>query len=399
MDTVMQSAAAPLWRAGFRPFFLSAAVYALLALLLWILNLTGLLEVNSPIPVSLIHGHEMIFGLGTAAVAGFILTAMPNWTGTTPLSGLPLAGLYSLWLAGRVALWSGPLLTLEVVAILDLLFLPVLAGLTALTLYKSGNFRNLVLPCVFLLLAGCNLLFYLAELGFVSLSPRAPLEAAISILLVLITIIGGRIIPAFTRNALQKKGEMIVIATPPPLTLLCIIGTVLMVPGDLWFSEISPEAFAIYCLLLSLLHFARLAFWKGWRTLGDPLLWSMHLGYLWLPAGLLLKAFGLQQYGYFWEGALHALTAGSIATMILIVMIRAGLGHSGRALTSTRVLTLALVFLSLSALFRVLQSFFDGNWTTHLLHCSALLWILAFGLYVFYFFPIMFQPRADGKTG
>ncbi|WP_020590702.1 NnrS family protein [Kiloniella laminariae] len=399
MDTVMQSSATPLWRAGFRPFFLSAALYALLALLLWILNLTDLLEITSPIPVSLIHGHEMIFGLGTAAVAGFILTAMPNWTGTAPLSGAPLAGLYSLWLLGRIALWSGPLLPLEAVVILDLLFLPVLAGLTARTLYKSGNLRNLVLPFVFLLLAGCNLLFYLAELEFISLSPRATLEAAISILLVLITIIGGRIVPAFTRNALQKKGEIVAITTPPPLTLLCIAGTVLMVPGDLWLSGNAPEIFALYCLILSLLHFARLACWKGWRTLDDPLLWSMHLGYLWLPVGLLLKAFGLQQYGYFWEGALHALTAGSIASMILIVMIRAGLGHSGRALASTRILTLALVFLSLSAILRVLQSLLEGTWTTHLLHCSALFWILAFGLYAVYFFPIMLQPRADGKAG
>ncbi|WP_419903327.1 NnrS family protein [Kiloniella sp.] len=387
------------WRAGFRPFFLSGAFYALLVLCLWILSLTGYLEYNSYIAPSLIHGHEMLYGFGVAAIAGFILTAMPNWTNTPPLSGLPLAGLYSLWLLGRISLWAGTSLPFVLLAAIDLLFLPALALMTARVLYKAGNKKNLMLPGIFMVLALGNLAFYLSEMSVIEVSSRTILEAAISILILLITIIGGRIVPAFTRNALHRQGIMVEVSAPAKLSMACIIGTFLMVLGDLFVSANSPEVFAGFCLLLALIHLVRLYYWKGWLTLNDPLLWSMHIGYLCIPAGLLLKSYGLYEYGYFWEGALHALTTGAIATMVLVVMIRAGLGHSGSPLQTRPLLTSALIAITLAAIFRVAQSVYEGPLSIPILHTSGLLWTIAFGFYVIHFLPIMLKPRLDGKPG
>ncbi len=387
------------WRAGFRPFFLSGAFYALLVLCLWILTLTGYLEYDSYIAPSLVHGHEMLFGFGVAAIAGFILTAMPNWTNTSPLSGLPLASLYSLWFLGRLSLWVGTSIPFAILAAIDLLFLPVLAIVTARVLYKAGNKKNLMLPGVFLILALCNLFFYLSEMAVVEISSRTILEASISILLLLITIIGGRIVPAFTRNALQQRGVIVDVSAPTKVSMICILGTALMVLGDLFVSSDWPEFFAIYCLVLALAHLIRLYFWKGWLTHRDPLLWSMHLGYLWIPVGLALKSYGLYEYGYFWEGALHALTTGAIASTVLVVMIRAGLGHSGSPLVSNTLLTSALVSVTFAAIFRVAQSVYEGPLSVPILHLSGLLWTIAFGFYVIHFLPIMLKPRADGKPG
>ncbi|MFD2204638.1 NnrS family protein [Kiloniella antarctica] len=387
------------WRAGFRPFFLSGAFYALLVLCLWILSLTGYLEYETYVAPPLIHGHEMLYGFGVAAIAGFILTAMPNWTNTPPLSGLPLAGLYAFWIAGRLSLWAGTSIPFVVLATVDMLFLPTLAIMTARTLYKAGNKKNLMLPGIFLLLGTFNLLFYLSEMSVIELSSRTILEAAISVLILLITIIGGRIVPAFTRNALHQQGITIEISAPTKLSIACIIGTFVMVLGDVFISPDYPNSFAVFCLLLAMAHFIRLIFWKGWLTLNDPLLWSMHLGYLWIPIGLLLKSYGLYEYGYFWEGALHALTTGAIATMVLVVMIRAGLGHSGSPLKSSFLLTCSLIAITLAALSRVVQSALEGPLSVPVLHSSGLLWTLAFGLYIIHFLPIMFKPRLDGKPG
>ncbi|MEH6629696.1 MAG: NnrS family protein [Halopseudomonas aestusnigri] len=387
------------WRAGFRPFFLSGAFYALLVLCLWILSLTGHLEYDTFIAPSLIHGHEMLYGFGVAAIAGFILTAMPNWTNTPPLSGLPLAGLYSLWLLGRISLWAGTSIPFVALATIDLLFLPTLALMTARVLYKAGNKKNLMLPGVFVVLAVFNLAFYLSEMDILDVSSRTILEAAISVLILLITIIGGRIVPAFTRNTLRSQGVMVEVSAPSKLSMICIIGTFGMVLGDLFVSVNWPEIFFAFCLILALVQLARLYFWKGWLTLNDPLLWSMHLGYLWIPVGLLLKSYGLYEYGYFWEGALHALTTGAIATMVLVVMIRAGLGHSGSPLQSSFLLTSALISVTLAAIFRVAQSVYEGPLSVPILHISGLLWTIAFGFYVIHFLPIMLKPRLDGKPG
>ena len=395
----MITATSPFWQAGFRPFFLSAALYALLVLCLWVLIVAGQIELDSYIAPSLIHGHEMIYGFGVAAITGFILTAMPNWTRTRPLSGLALMGLYTLWLIGRLSLWAGTFLPFTLLATLDLVFLPVLAIITARVLYKAGNKKNLMLPGIFLVLALLNLCFYLSEMGQITISSRSILEASISILLLMITIIGGRIVPAFTRNALNKYGAVIENSAPGKLNILCIAGTTLMIPGDLIFSEAWPTYFASYCLGLAALHFARLCYWKGWLTRHDPLLWAMHVGYLWLPIGLLLKSYGLFKFGYFWEGALHALTTGAIATMILIVMIRASFGHTGSAIKSNFFLTTALISITLSAALRVTHSIAESELSSLLLYFSSFFWVMAFGLYVFYFFPLLLRPRVDGNPG
>ncbi len=250
-----------------------------------------------------------------------------------------------------------------------------------------------------MILAIFNLCFYLAEAGIAPHSSRVILEAAISLLLLLITIIGGRIVPAFTRNALTAKGLKVDIGAPGKLSILCIVGTAIMMAGDLLIADNWPEPFAYFCAILAGLHLARLYFWKGWMTFSDPLLWAMHAAYLWIPVGLVLKAYGFVTYGYFWEGALHALTAGAIGTMILVVTIRAGLGHTGSTLRTNPYLTAALWIITFSAIFRVLQSFIENGFSEQLLYLSSAFWVLAFGLYLANFLPLMTRPRLDGKPG
>lgn len=395
----MISASSPFWRAGFRPFFTAGALYALIVLSLWVLILAGIIDYETHIAPSLIHGHEMIYGFGVAAIAGFILTAMPNWTNTAPLAGKPLIALFSLWLIGRLSLWAGTSLPYNFLATLDLLFLPVLAIYTARILIKTGNKRNLMLPGIFMILAIFNLCFYLSDTGVVPHSSRTVLEAAISLLVLLITIIGGRIIPAFTRNALAAKGKSVDIVAPGKLSILCIIGTAIMMIGDLFVADNWPYLFAYFCALLAGLHLVRLYFWKGWMTLSDPLLWAMHIAYLWIPIGLTLKAYGFLAYGYFWESALHALTAGAIGTMILVVTVRAGLGHTGSVLKTNLYLTTALWALTFSAVFRVIQPFIESELSEQLLYLSSLFWVVSFGLYLLNFIPLMGRPRLDGKPG
>ncbi|WP_120498509.1 NnrS family protein [Kiloniella sp. EL199] len=395
----MITASSPFWRAGFRPFFTTGALYALTVLSLWILILAGVIDYETHIAPSLIHGHEMIYGFSVAAIAGFILTAMPNWTNTEPLSGKPLITLFGLWLLGRLSLWAGTSLPYSLLATADLLFLPVLSIYTARILIRTGNKRNLMLPGIFIILAIFNLCFYLAEAGIAPHSSRTILEAAISLLLLLITIIGGRIVPAFTKNALTAKGTRVDVGAPGKLSILCIVGTAIMVIGDLFIADSWPQLFAYFCAILAGLHLARLYFWKGWMTLSDPLLWAMHVAYLWIPAGLALKAYGFVTYGYFWEGALHALTAGAIGTMILVVTMRASLGHTGNVLKTNSYLTIALCALTLSAIARVAQSFIESAFSEQLLYLSSLFWILAFSLYLLNFLPLMNRPRLDGKPG
>lgn len=373
---------------GFRPFFLAGAVWAALAMLAWLLVLTGRLAL--PVAMGPVdwHVHAFLYGYLPAIVAGFLLTAVPNWTGRLPVTGWPLLALVSLWLAGRLAvlagLWLGPL----TIAIIDLAFLASFAVVVARELIAGANKRNLpVLLLLTLLLIG-NAVFHLevALAGNAVIGTRLGITGAI----MLIMLIGGRIVPSFTRNWLAKRGSGRLPAPMGPLdgVAIAVAGLALMS----WMVEPMTPLTALLALVAGVLQLVRLGRWAGDRTLAEPLVLILHLGYAFVPLGFLLVA------GAFFlpdaiqpVAAIHAWTAGAIGTMSLAVMTRASLGHSGRPLTADGWTQAIYVLILGAALARILAG--TALPLPGLQYLAASLWILAFGTFVLAYWPILTKPR------
>jgi uncharacterized protein involved in response to NO len=374
---------------GFRPFFLLAGLWAVVTMLGWVGWLTGLVPLTGPLAPLDWHVHGLLFGYLPAVVAGFLLTAVPNWTGRLPVVGWPLAALAALWLAGRAAT-SLPLgLTQPVVAMVDLSFLAVFAALIAREIVVGRNWRNLkVLVPLSLLLAAQTLFHVEAAAGAASSGTGMRLGLAAAVFLIL--LIGGRIVPSFTRNWLVRRGPGPLPAGFGRLDLAAMaVAGLALVAWVIW-----PWAPATGWLSLAAgaLGLARLARWQGWRTAAEPLVAILHLAWLFAPAGFLLLGVALV-----WPGAvpmaavLHCWTTGAIGAMTLAVMTRATLGHSGRDLTAD-VTTVALYGLVLGAtLLRIAAAFMPHDL---LMQGSALAWIAAFGLFALVYGPLLMRPRA-----
>jgi len=380
----------PILNYGFRCFFLLAGLWAVLAMAFWL----WLLQSGAWAKPDLLlwHGHEMLIGFVGAAIAGFLLTAAPVWTGTPPPQGAPLGVLALAWLAGRIAMAFSGVLSPWWVLVLDLLFPVLLVGMVARMLVQARNRRNYPLAVLLSLFPLANLLIHLDSLGLLTGGQQA-LNAMPHLAALLVTIIGGRIIPSFSANWFRLQG---VNATPRSLpwlekTILAatlLTGLLLIFAPQFWLS-------AVVALLTAVLHALRLSGWCGWRTRAEPLLAVLHLGYGWVALGYGLL--GLAALGVFNQSAaLHALTVGALGTMILAVMTRVALGHTGRPLRAPGLIIGAYGAISLAALLRVLAPLFASAYS-HLLLLSGLAWIAAFGLFVWVYAPILIRPRLDGK--
>lgn len=381
---------------GFRPFFLLAGWFALLSLGLWLwLHRSGQSPL-APLPGQLWHGHEMLFGFIAAAIAGFLLTAVPSWTGRRGFGGLPLIALSAVWLAGRVAFLLGGAIPLAWLAWVELAFLPLLAVLLAPTLLRSLN-RNSPMLLVLAGLWACDAMF-LHALGKPdpALAGRA-LLTALDIVLILITLIGGRIVPAFTASALRQQGLTVRMARFAGLERVVMGSMIVLLIVDLL--GLRNEATAAIAGVAGLAQAWRLAGWQGWRGRGQPIVWILHAAYAWLPLGLLLKSawlFGGFGWAAFWQ---HALGAGAAATMILAVMSRAALGHTGRPLRVAPAMAWSYLLLILAVVLRV----FGPSLLPLSYHATVLLaggaWLLGFGIFVGVYSPILLRARVDGKPG
>lgn len=381
---------------GFRPFFLAAGLYAIVAMAAWLWMQAGAAAPLGSLPPMLWHGHEMLYGFIVAAIAGFLLTAVPSWTGSRGYAGAPLVVLAVLWLLGRVAFASASMLAPAWLAVAELAFLPALAFLIGRTLLRNRN-RNFPMLLVLAALWAVDVWFLRAlALGDPAQASRA-LRVGIGIVLLLVTVIGGRIVPSFTANALRRRGLEPGISTHPLIDRATIGAMVLVALVDI----LAPRHLAAAAIagLAALMQALRLAGWGGLRTLREPIVWVLHAAYAWLPIGLAMKAFHLATgagWAFQWQ---HALTIGAAATMILAVTTRASLGHTGRPLEVGRSIAVAYGLLMAAALVRVFGPGLLPGRYLGTVEAAALLWIAAFSIYVVVYAPILLLERADGKPG
>lgn len=376
---------------GFRPFFLLGAVWAALAMVLWIAFLTGIIAFEMTLAGTDWHAHALLFGYLPAIVAGFLLTAMPNWTGRAPMRGAALAGLVLLWGAGRLACLSA--LPLIAIAVIDMAFLPVLAAYAAREVIAARNRRNLVVVALLAVLALANFLFHLDSLRGYPAADGAGARLALAGAVLLICLIGGRVTPSFTRNWLMKSGRVVGDPAWPgiDMPLLVVTGMGLL----LWVFFPDQLAVALLFAVLGLLHLLRLSRWNGHRSAGEPLVAILHVGYLFVPLGFLAVAVqDLFPDRLDPMSAQHVWMAGAVGVMTLAIMTRASLGHTGRALTAGGGTVAIFGFALVSVLSRLLAGVFP-SWAMALYSLSAAAWIAAFLAFALLFGPSLMTPRPD----
>lgn len=379
---------------GFRPFFLLAGVYAVVAMALWLLFLRGGLLLPGPMDPLSWHAHEMLFGFAGAAVAGFVLTAVPNWTGRLPLSGMPLLLLVLLWAAGRVlAVLPVPW---GLAAAVDVAFPVTMSVVVVREVIAGGNLRNLPVGIALGLLALANAWDWL-EVAFLLPDENIGPRLGIAVLVALISLIGGRIVPSFTRNWLAQRNAERLPAPFGPFDQVVLVATVLALL--VW--TVQPQGWGVAVLLgvAGAANLIRLARWRGLATGAEPLVWILHVGYLFVPFGLLLAAMSAWRPDLVPEvAALHGLTAGAITVTIVAVMTRATLGHSGLPLHAGWSTTLVYLLLLVAAVSRVWAGVSDGLYLPLLL-TSGGAWIGGFTLYLLRYGPIQIAPRRAPDGG
>lgn len=377
---------------GFRPFFAGASIFALIVVPLWLLIWQGTLDYQGHWAAVDWHIHEMIFGYGSAVLAGFLFTAVPNWTGRMPVRGWPLAALFAVWVLGRIALW-GDFLSPEMVLLVDCSFLLLVAAMIAREIIAGQNWRNLKVLMPVLLLGGANILFHIEVMsGGVSDYGR---RLGIGLLVFLIMLIGGRIIPSFTRNWLAKeRGSEALMPTAFSrfdgfalgLGAVALLGWVI--------APATPVA-GIILLISGVVHIARLTRWRGHSVIASPLLVMLHVAYVFIPLGLMVSGFaalGLMDQ----IAAVHLLGIGAVGGMTVAVMMRASLGHTGRALVAGPALSLGFGLLLLAAVTRIaggvlVRVGFDS------VEVSAGLWTLSFAVLCLRMLPWLLLPKAGRR--
>jgi uncharacterized protein involved in response to NO len=367
---------------GFRPFFLGGALWAAIAILLWLPLYFGEFALPTAMTARDWHIHEMLYGYVAAIIAGFLLTAIPNWTGRLPVNGGALAALSVLWLTGRLAMLLSAKIGVATAATIDIMFLVVLAAMAAREIVAGRNWRNLrVLMVVGLLIAG-NVVFHLevAWRGVADYGIRAGLSAVI----VLITLIGGRIVPSFTRNWLARRAPGRLPAPFERFDLFSMLVGALALAG--WIAAHDNVVTGILLFAAGLLHAVRLARWAGERTFSDRLVLILHVGYAFIPLGFLLTGAAAIWPTVPASAGIHAWSSGAIAVMTLAVMTRASLGHTGRPLVASAITQAIYLLAVAAALLRVFAAFAPS---VVLLHVAALAWVGAFGGFVVIYGPLL----------
>ncbi|MEE8387929.1 MAG: NnrS family protein [Acidiferrobacterales bacterium] len=380
----------PVFQTGFRPFFLLAGVFMIVALSTWLWIFAG--DGSAPHyygPVGW-HAHEMLFGYTVAVIAGFLLTAVGNWTGMTAASGRKLIVLMALWLIGRILPWMDVLIPGWLIAVVDLLFLPGLALVIAMPLVRQNQNRNYVFILLLVLMTCANVLIHAQLLGLTLTTAQLGIDAMVYLVVLVIIIMGGRIIPFFTERGVEgatvKKRRWVEVISIASFLLLALVE----------LADLPAITISVAAILACVSHLIRMAGWFDKRMLMVPLVWVLHSAYAWIIVGFILKALGAGQYA---SHALHAFTAGGIGIMTLGMMCRVALGHTGRTLEVKPVIALAFALINIAVLIRVISPIFLLGVYTQLISYAGVLFILSFLLFVWIYSPMLLSARDDGRRG
>lgn len=379
-----------LFSVGFRPFFLLGALWAAGAMALWMAMHHGGWLLPSAFWPMIWHAHEMIYGFAAAIVAGFLLTAVPSWTGQPKLAGGWLAAFVGLWIAGRIAVAfsAGPLVWLA--ALIDLAFLAVLFARTLVQVVAVGNRRNFPIVVALAVFLAGNVLAHLQAVGF-AMTADLGHRLGIAVLVLLIMLIGGRIVPVFTRNWLKNagRGEPL----PPEMGRFDIAVVALSAAALVsWLVAAESMATGALAAVAAVGQAVRLARWQGGRTLAEPLVTILHIGYAWLAVALALMAWAAFDPAVLASAPIHAMTAGAMATMMLAMMTRATLGHTGRQLRAGSLTTAIYALILVAGVLRVSAPLVLGVYAG-LVSWSAVAWIVAFLLYAAVYGPMLWRAR------
>ncbi len=377
---------------AFRPFFLLNGFFAVVVISIWLMALHGTGPASVPATMLYWHGHEMVVGFAMAAMAGFVLTAVATWTDRPPLQGKLLGVLVFSWLLGRLAMMAATRLPYWLVASADTIFPFLLFLLVAREVVGGRSRRNYPVVGITLVLAVLNLLYHLGTLRILPGMDRLALYFLIHLILLMITVIAGRIIPNFTANWLRARGHERLPENHPLTDGITVVATI-ATGVSVSLTPFGPVT-GILAMVAALSHAVRLARWRGLATTSEPLLFVLHVAYLWLPVGFALTA--LAAFGLVFppSAALHALTMGAIGNMILAVTSRVALAHTERSLHAPRLIVLSYAILNAAVVARVLSPLNPGL-TIEMIDLSALGWIVTFAIFTAVYWPVLTRPRVD----
>ena len=374
---------------GFRPFFLGAALWACIAMVLWIGLLSGFCNFAIGYGAIAWHAHEFLFGYIAAVMTGFLLTAIPNWTGRFPLQGMPLFALFLLWLAGRVAMLTTDWIGTGAAAIIDCAYLITLTAVISREIVAGSNWRNLRVAVLVALTAIANIVFQAEVLVYAG--PNYGLRLAVAAIVALIMVVGGRVTPSFTSNWLTRQGSQI---RPAPLGRFDIasiaIGGIALIA---WIAAPDWYGAAALLLVMAIAQAARLSRWTGGRTWREPILFVLHLGYTFVPLGAIMLSLSILWPRIVPEsGALHAWTTGAMGLMTLAIMTRATLGHTGRDVFSTPPTVAIYGAILVAALARIAAPLLPAFYYEMLL-TAGVAWFSAFALFVLTYGPMLTRAK------
>lgn len=378
----------PVWRLGFRPFYLLATGFAAISIPLWLVSYSGWFQAAPNVSL-LWHMHEMVFGFAIAVIIGFLYTAGRNWTGLwTPRKG-HLALLSALWLAGRFAMSATPT---AVTALIDWAFIPLATWPIYRVLKRSGNKRNMFLVGLLSLLTVGNTLFHVASFGWLAISPISVMQGAILVIVIIASVIGGRVIPGFTANAVPGV-KPVVEPKRDKITLALTVAA-----SASWLLPLPSAIVGTLAICAAIMQIIRLVGWQPQRTLQRPLLWILHVSYGWMPLGFILL--GLAKWGILpASAAFHGLAVGTISGLIVGMITRTALGHTGRQLKAGRPELCMYILIQTGALARLMAAIEIGSTREIMLYIAALSWSATFLLYLAVYGPYLLQLRLDGKEG
>ena len=382
----------PVFGLGFRAFFMLAGLSALMLILLWNALYKGELMPHNYYAVIDWHAHEMLVGYSSAVIAGFLLTAVKNWTGESTVTGNGLGGLCLLWLYGRILPFYAGLLPDILIASVDFAFLPVLAYQLGKPIVKTQNFRSLVFLALLMLMTVANGLIHLEILEFQENTASLGLQLLTATIITMILVVAGRVFPFFTERGLP--GTLAI--RNPVLDVVSVVTAIVVF--ILQMAGISGIYLAVVAIVAALVNTLRVSNWYVRRIWYVPLLWILYIGYGWIILGFVLTA--VAAYGAVSAAlVLHAFTLGGIGVITLGMMARVSLGHTGRALKASNAIAVAFVLINISAFLRVLMPAVFPDWYGQLLYGSTLCWLAAFSLFMLIYAPILTAPRPDGEPG